>query len=63
MTAAELIAQLQKLPPDQRITLAVRTYTQAHDVCYTEVRITGSVIFACLPEGYVVTNRKARYDR
>jgi hypothetical protein len=61
MTAGELKRELDKLPDDTRLTIAVRTVTQAHDSCYTDVRIVGSVIFACLPEGYVVSCRKGRY--
>lgn len=57
MTAQELILELQKLPADQRITLAVRTFTKANDVAYVDPRIQGNVIFACLPEGYVVSKR------
>jgi hypothetical protein len=58
MTAQQLIVELQKLPADQQVNIAVRTFTQAHDVAYVETRIIGNVIFACLPEGYVVSKRK-----
>lgn len=62
MTAGELIKKLQKLDPEQRVTIAIRTFTQAHDVAYTDVRLFegSNVLFACLPEGFVVSERKKK---